>query len=60
MITNALVITFVISFIAIVVLGHVLLLGAILPDLARKWRKPQRDSDAETNAEPARYSPQPN
>ena len=60
MITNAIVITFVSCFVAIVVFGHVLLLGAIWPDLSRKWRKPQRDSDPETSAEPSRYSPQPN
>ena len=60
MITNALVITFVSSFIAIVVFGHILLIGAIWPDLARNWRKPQHRPDAGPSAEPAQYSAQPN
>ena len=60
MITNALVITFVSSFVAIVVLGHILLLAALWPDLVRRWRKPEHAPDAETGSKPARYSPQPN
>lgn len=60
MIANALIVSFIVSFIAIAVLGHVLLLAAVWPDLARKWRKRQHDPDSEPGAEPARYSPQPN
>ena len=56
MIANALIVTFVSSFLAVVVFGHVLLIAAVWPDLARKRRKPPQKSDTE----PARVAPRPN
>lgn len=55
-IANALIVTFVSSFLAIVVFGHVLLVAAVWPDLTGKRRKPSQESDTE----PARVVPRPN
>jgi len=49
---NALIVTFVISFIVIVVFGHIMLIAAIWPNLRRKKPEPQQAPDTE----PARYS----
>jgi hypothetical protein len=55
-IANALIVTFVSSFLAIVVFGHVLLIAAVWPDLAGKRRQPPQEPDTE----PARAVPRPN
>jgi hypothetical protein len=46
-IASALIVTFVSSFLAIVVFGHVLLIAAVWPDLSGKRRKPPQESGAE-------------
>jgi hypothetical protein len=46
-IANALIVTFVSSFLAIVVFGHVLLIVAVWPDLAAKRRKRPQESGTE-------------
>jgi hypothetical protein len=47
-IANAFIVTFVSSFIAIAVFGHVLLIAAVWPDLLGKRRKAQHDPAAES------------
>ena len=48
MVASALIVTFVSSFIAIVGFGHVLLIGAIWPDLWGKRRRAPRAADTES------------
>ena len=49
MITTALIVTFVSSFIAIVVFGHVLLFAAVWPDFWAKRRKQPQEADVTPN-----------
>jgi hypothetical protein len=55
MITNALIVSFVTSFIAIAVFGHVLLFAAIWPQLSLKRRQAQPDA-VDTTAQSATAS----
>jgi hypothetical protein len=55
MLANALIVTFISSFVAIAVFSHVLLIGAIWPDLFGKRDEPQPDA-----AERIGHVPTPN